>query len=203
MSTISISLPSDGSTADVSDYNTPLTTIANVINGNLDANNLATNAVSTAKIQDGAVTNAKLSTTAGQPGGAWATWTPTWTNLTIGSAVVTARYTVTGKTVTGWIKVVFGAGSVMGSSPSFSAPVTAASGYGTGAYNVIGSGYAEDAGVAALNCFAAFNASTANISLLTMNTAGTYGNLVPFAATTPLSWNSNDFFNVSFKYEAA
>lgn len=160
-------------------------------------------AIATSMIADGAVTNAKLSTTAGQPGGSWSTWTPTWSNLTIGNAVVTARYRQIGKTVEGYIKVVFGSTSVMGASPTFTAPVTAASQYGSGAYNFIGIGYAEDAGVAALNCGAAFNASTSAISILTMNTAGTYGNWVPFGASVPLAWNNGDFFNLTFEYEAA
>lgn len=60
MGTISVSLPSDGTTADVSDYNTPLTTIVNEINGNLDNSNLATNAaIAGTKIADAAITPAK------------------------------------------------------------------------------------------------------------------------------------------------
>lgn len=45
MGTISISLPIDGTTADVADYNTPLTTIVNEINGGLDGDNIADDAV--------------------------------------------------------------------------------------------------------------------------------------------------------------
>lgn len=41
MATISVSLPSDGTTADVSDYNTPITTIVTAINGGLDDANIA------------------------------------------------------------------------------------------------------------------------------------------------------------------
>lgn len=41
MSTVSVTLPSDGTTADVSDYNTPITTIVNAINGNLDSSNIS------------------------------------------------------------------------------------------------------------------------------------------------------------------
>lgn len=76
MATISVSLPSDGTAADVSDYNTPITTIVNEINGNLDNANIKSGAaiatskladdagITTAKIADGAVTNAKLGTDA-------------------------------------------------------------------------------------------------------------------------------------------
>ena len=62
MGTISVSLPSDGTTADVSDYNTPLTTITNAINGNLDNANIASGAaIATSKLADDAgITNAKI-----------------------------------------------------------------------------------------------------------------------------------------------
>jgi hypothetical protein len=40
----------------------------------------------TADLAAGAVTNAKLATSAGEIGAAWASWTPTWTNLTVGNA---------------------------------------------------------------------------------------------------------------------
>lgn len=74
MATISVSLPSDGTAADVSDYNTPITTIVNEVNGNLDNANIKSGAaiatskladdagITTAKIADGAVTPAKLGT---------------------------------------------------------------------------------------------------------------------------------------------
>jgi hypothetical protein len=60
MGTISVSLPSDGSTADVSDYNTPINSIVNEINGNLNQSNIAANGVGTAQIADAAVTDTKL-----------------------------------------------------------------------------------------------------------------------------------------------
>jgi hypothetical protein len=59
MATISTSLPADGDTIDAADYNTPINTIVNVINGNLDSDNLAANAVGTSEIADSSVTYAK------------------------------------------------------------------------------------------------------------------------------------------------
>lgn len=70
MALISITTPNDGESIDASDVANPLNTIVAEINGNLDANNLAasavttakiaTSAVETAKIADNAVTNAKV-----------------------------------------------------------------------------------------------------------------------------------------------
>ena len=55
-------------------------------------------------LKAGAVTNAKLSTTAGEPGGAWKAWTPTFTGLTVGAGgTLTCAYTQIGKTVHGRI----------------------------------------------------------------------------------------------------
>lgn len=60
MGTISVSLPADGTTADVADYNTPINTIVNEFNGNIDnANIKAAAAISGSKLADGTVTSAK------------------------------------------------------------------------------------------------------------------------------------------------
>jgi len=76
MGTIAVSLPSDGETIDVADYNTPVTTIVTEINGNLDNANIKTGAaiatskladdagITTAKIADSNVTTAKLADSA-------------------------------------------------------------------------------------------------------------------------------------------
>lgn len=63
MSIISVSLPADGTTADVADYNNPITTIGNVINGGLDNSNIASGAaIATSKLADDAgITYAKVS----------------------------------------------------------------------------------------------------------------------------------------------
>lgn len=59
MATISVSLPSDGQTIDASDYNTPITTIVNEINGALDNSNIAAAA---------AIAGTKLATAGVTPG---------------------------------------------------------------------------------------------------------------------------------------
>lgn len=64
MGTLSLTLPSDGEAINASDVNNPFQTIQTAINGNLDSNNLATNAVSTAKVATNAITADKVATTA-------------------------------------------------------------------------------------------------------------------------------------------
>lgn len=61
MGTVSVSLPSDGETIEVADYNTPITTIVNEINGELDNSNIATAAaIAGSKIADTTVTAGKI-----------------------------------------------------------------------------------------------------------------------------------------------
>ena len=102
MATISVSLPSDGTTADVADINTPITTIVNAINGGLDDANIKSAAgIDGSKLADATITNAKLSTAAGEIGAAHTAYTPTVT-AGIGSFTTTSasgRWTKIGKTV--------------------------------------------------------------------------------------------------------
>lgn len=61
MANISVSLPSDGDTIDVADYNTPITTIVNEINGNLDNSNIAAAAaIAGTKLADNSIASTKI-----------------------------------------------------------------------------------------------------------------------------------------------
>lgn len=95
MATISVSLPSDGSTADVADYNTPITTIVNAINGGLDNTNLASGAaISGSKIADNSIDlEAKASADTG-----WREVTDSWSYASATTITVptdaTTKYSV-------------------------------------------------------------------------------------------------------------
>lgn len=61
MGLISVSLPADGSTADVSDYNVPITTIVTLVNGQIDNANIASGAaIDGSKLANGAITPNRL-----------------------------------------------------------------------------------------------------------------------------------------------
>lgn len=61
----------------------------------------------------------------GAQGTAWATWSPTWTNITLGNGVVTAKYTQVGKTVKFKLKLVWGTTtSQTAVDPQFTLPTT-------------------------------------------------------------------------------
>lgn len=61
MGNISVSLPSDGTTADVSDYNNPINAIVNEFNGNIDNTNIkAGAAIDGTKIASNSIPNSAL-----------------------------------------------------------------------------------------------------------------------------------------------
>ena len=75
----------------------------NITNGRslayIDGSYLNTESVTALKLASESVTNAKLSTAAGEPGGAWTDWTPTVTGFSVEPTGVTYRYKKIGRTV--------------------------------------------------------------------------------------------------------
>jgi len=138
MANLSISLPVDGDTIDASDYNTPITTIVNEFNGNIDSTNIKAGGVTNAalagsitndKLSTGAsgVANAQLNTTAGNIGGAWLAWTPTVTaeTGTFTTASIVGVYSQIGKTILFKVTLtITTAGTALGAA-RFTLPVTA------------------------------------------------------------------------------
>ena len=125
MATINPATVTDGETIDASDLNNPINTIADEINGNLDAENLANNAVTTAKIAAGAVTPNSLLASTGSSW-VWQAWTPTLSVLDEGNGTIVARYTQIGKTVHFRFHLTMGSsGTAQGTNCKFSLPVPA------------------------------------------------------------------------------
>jgi hypothetical protein len=132
--------------------------------------------------------------------GAWTTYTPTWTNLTVGNGVVTARYCQVGKIVMGYIAFVMGSTSSMGSGPFFTLPVTA---FSSSANIPLGNFYMEDVGIQGGNG-AISSRTTTTATIVAINASGTYiGGNSTITSTVPFTWGTNDFFNGYFIYEAA
>jgi hypothetical protein len=120
-------------------------------------------------------------------------YTPTWSNVTIGSATVFAQFTMIGKLV--WVKlsVVFASNSSISGTIGFSLPIPGDTDISNNI--MIGTNYAENAGTAGYCGFVRQGSTTtANPTLY----SGSFYN-----ATVPFTWGNGDFFKCVFTYEAA
>lgn len=192
MSTISVSLPSDGSTASVSQYNTPITTIVNVINGGLDNTNLASGA---------AIDASKLSGGISGMFGAWAVWTPSWTNLTVGNGVLTAKYVQIGKTVYYTLKLVWGTTTSISGAPQASLPVTAAADYSFN--HKLGICVNKDTSAGLLYTGFALWTSSTTVGMYHVLTNSTYASYEASSSAAPFTWATTDIISIDGEYEAA
>lgn len=165
----------------------------NIKDGALNTNN----SVVTANITDGAVTPAKLLSGTGS-GWTWGSWTPTWTNLTVGNGTLNyAKYTQVGKTVFYRIKLTFGSTSAVSGVVGFSPPVNLNSDYNADA--PLFSGLLNDATGSIWFPFVTWGAAN-RIDIHYLNGSS---NLAALSSTTPFTWATNDIIMVSGAYQAA
>lgn len=155
------------------------------------------NSVITSNITDTAVTPAKLQTGTGT-GWAWQTWTPSWTNLTVGNGIQQATYIQTGKTVNVCVTLDFGTTTTVSGSVSLTLPVTAnATMFPAGDANFIGNAYLSGSlGIIRMT-------STTAVTLLVAGASGTYASQVAISSTIPVTWGSSDALSFNFTYQAA
>ena len=135
---------------------------------------------------------------------AWDTWTPTWTNLTIGNAVTIYRYMKIGKTVFVQMKVTFGNTSSMGTGPRFTLPVPEnTTTYPALTNNYIGDFLIEDSGTANYTGTVLIGGS-GKAYLYVKAVSGAYVIAASnITSTAPMTWTTNDFITLAFAYEAA
>lgn len=119
---------------------------------------------------------------------AWPSWTPTWTNLTIGNGVVSAKYRQVGKTVDYRVKVTFGSTTALTGTPTFTLPVTPHADYIFD--DQFGPGDALNFGVSSSSVKVRYNGSGIV--------------RVDVQPTVPFTFGASDNFSVgAFTYEAA
>jgi hypothetical protein len=135
------------------------------------------------------------------PDVAWSTWTPTWANLTVGNGTTTARYFRVGRWIVFELKFVMGSSSTMGTNPTYTLPVTAASRYTAsldtyGTISILDSGTANYGGVSFVSSTTVGFVQVWNSSTTSLAAAGV-------TATLPMTWTTSDGFVVKGFYEAA
>lgn len=130
--------------------------------------------------------------------GGWETWTPSFTNFTVGNGAVTARYQKIGKTVNYYLQVNLGSTSSVTGRIIWTYPINPV--YANA--GAVGCGVIVDSGVggfiAGLGGWSATQAY-----LATGNVTGTYTAESATSATVPMTWTTNDFFFVNSSYEVA
>lgn len=138
--------------------------------------------------------------------GSWQSWTPTWTNLTIGNATVTGKYIQIGKTVTFTLSVTLGSSTTVSTSPTFTLPVTAAgtSTYPSDALGLLPIGHLiiHDASAAVFVGYTAINSATTGL-LLAYDASASILRGTSASSTTPMSWTAGDKILITATYEAA
>lgn len=129
------------------------------------------------------------------------TFTPTWTNLTVGNGTQVGQYVQIGKFVYVEGQITLGSTSSVSTNPTLTYPITIASGSGSRPDPIPFFTYYGDTGTAAY--YGISQAGGTGLILYGMNVAGTYPTLVSVTATAPFTWTTNDVISYSFTYEAA
>lgn len=127
---------------------------------------------------------------------AWASWTPTWTNLTIGNGTNDAKYIQIGKTVIWRLVFDFGSTTSISGNPIFSLPVTSVTVPNTSLE--IGSG-SLNTGSGAWNGWARW-ASTTTSALRYWDGNNNQGDV---SATSPAAYGDSWAYLLQGRYEAA
>jgi hypothetical protein len=130
---------------------------------------------------------------------AWTSYTPSFTNLTVGNSTLNFKYKQIGKTVVVRAALTLGSTGSMGTNPFFTLPVTSSS-YISGTQ--FGNMYIEDAAVQGY--FGIINyRDTTNANLQVYVANATYLINSGLASNVPFTWGTGDFFSGQFYYEAA
>lgn len=168
----------------------------NIKDGKLNTNN----SVVTANITDTAVTPAKLQSGTGS-GWGMASWTPTWTNLTVGNGTVEAKYVQVGKMVFCRVRVTFGTTTTIGGDVNFTLPVTASASYTGTAQHLAGNVFLIAGAGSYLGVLDV--ASTTQCYIEAQLASGSYLSLQTLSGSVPAVWTTGNWIAGEFWYEAA
>lgn len=134
-------------------------------------------------------------------GGAWAAFTPSFTNLTVGDGTVTGRYTVVGGTLFVRVQFTLGSTSTVGTLPTMTLPNSHAI-VDPPSSSVIGQLVVVDSGTA--NFLGALRmTSTTTVGLYALGVGATYATITQVTASVPMTWTSGDSFEMAFAVEIA
>ena len=127
--------------------------------------------------------------------GGWTTWTPTYTNFTLGDGTATARYRKLGKVVEVYCRITLGSTSSITGAMAVSLPIS-------NSYDgILFTAKLADVGTGNYFGLAELSSGSAFIRLIPTN--GTYATFSAISATTPYTFTTNDYIQFSGSYEVA
>lgn len=138
----------------------------------------------------------------------WTTWSPSYSNITVGSGTVTSRYMHvggSGGTVIAFWQFTFGSGSAYGNAGGefVSVPVAPAAHY-VDAKGTVGQGVFSDANGSTFLSLVRFNDTLSDFDIVLADTSSAVGVIQSaVTATDPFTFATGDIINFTAVYEAA
>jgi len=130
------------------------------------------------------------------------TWTPTYTNFSLGNGTITARYVRANKLIFAYFAITCGTTSAFtGTQMQISLPITATTPPNLsilGGVNIFDS----SSGIQYLGAIQSVSSAT-SVAVQLLGTASTYGTIGYTNATTPITLATGDLIVGNFVYEAA
>ena len=134
--------------------------------------------------------------------GAWSSWTPSWTNFTVGNGTVTAKYVRVGRFIHFYVDVTLGSTSSMGTNARFSLPVTGVSRGGTATTQPIGQARYWDTSASGTYQARLFYQSTTDATIQHLTVSGSNITSAGTASNSPFTWANGDEIHIQGTYEA-
>lgn len=136
-------------------------------------------------------------------GAAWSSWTPTWTNQTLGASTVVAKYQRVGKLIVARLNIILGAGFNVTGSIIFSLPVNRAAFAGTSGLTPIGHCRLFDTSAPATLEGVVISTAVGTALVAVHDSSGTYLVATGTGATVPFTWATGDEVSLQICYEGA
>lgn len=134
----------------------------------------------------------------------WFTFSPTWTNVTVGNGTLTARYSVQARRVSFYVRLLHGSTTSIGTAGSqakMTLPIAPSSSQ-AGIYTSIGNANFEDAGTNHFNGIIQINPSDSNSIRIGVDyVAGNYSAYNAVTSDVPFTWTTNDILTFTGNYE--
>ena len=133
---------------------------------------------------------------------AWANWTPTLTNLTLGNGTRVARYAKIGTLIVVQFTFIFGTTSSISGDVSLTVPVTGSTTY-TDLENYVGGVNLRDANGSRYQGRVSLTSTAGSFLVRVANASGTYLTDTALSSTVPFTWTTSDSLAFTAVYEAA